>query len=103
MYSSIVTNPRRININRQQGLFVSAFINAPDIFLLFIIRIQLIAMIVSKLQRENSTCGSVDIISFRLNLLRRLRLQLAQEAFAHTADYDTAIKDYLAKVIKQEA
>ena len=32
-----------------------------------------------------------------------LRLQLAQEAFAHTADYDTAIKDYLAKVIKQEA
>lgn len=32
-----------------------------------------------------------------------LRLRLAQEAFAHTADYDTAIKDYLAKVIKQEA
>ena len=32
-----------------------------------------------------------------------LRLQLAQEAFAHTADYDTAIKDYLAKIIKQEA
>ena len=32
-----------------------------------------------------------------------MRLQLAQEAFAHTADYDTAIKDYLAKVIKQEA
>jgi phosphoribosylaminoimidazolecarboxamide formyltransferase/IMP cyclohydrolase len=32
-----------------------------------------------------------------------LRLQLAQEAFAHTADYDTAIKDYLVKIIKQEA
>lgn len=30
-----------------------------------------------------------------------LRMELAQEAFAHTADYDTAIKDYLAKVIKQ--
>ena len=30
-----------------------------------------------------------------------LRLQLAQEAFAHTADYDTAIKDYLARIIKQ--
>jgi Cd2+/Zn2+-exporting ATPase len=30
-----------------------------------------------------------------------LRMELAKEAFAHTADYDTAIKDYLAKVIKQ--
>lgn len=32
-----------------------------------------------------------------------LRMQLAQEAFAHTADYDTAIKSYLAEVIKQGA
>lgn len=32
-----------------------------------------------------------------------LRMQLAQEAFAHTADYDTAIKDYLAKVMEQGA
>ena len=31
----------------------------------------------------------------------RLRMELAQEAFAHTADYDTAIKDYLARIIKQ--
>ena len=30
-----------------------------------------------------------------------LRMELAQEAFAHTADYDTAIKDYLARIIKQ--
>lgn len=31
-----------------------------------------------------------------------LRLELAQEAFAHTTDYDAAIKDYLDRVIKQE-
>ena len=33
----------------------------------------------------------------------KLRMQLAQEAFAHTADYDTAIKNYLAKVMEQGA
>ena len=29
------------------------------------------------------------------------RMELAQEAFAHTADYDTAIKDYLAEQLKK--
>ena len=31
----------------------------------------------------------------------RTRMALAQEAFAHTADYDTAIKTYLAEQVKQ--
>ena len=31
----------------------------------------------------------------------RTRMELAQEAFAHTADYDTAIKTYLAEQVKQ--
>lgn len=30
----------------------------------------------------------------------RTRMELAQEAFAHTADYDTAIKNYLAEQLK---
>ena len=31
----------------------------------------------------------------------KTRMQLAQEAFAHTADYDTAIKNYLAEKVAQ--
>lgn len=30
-----------------------------------------------------------------------MRMELAQEAFAHTADYDTAIKNYLAEQVKK--
>ena len=31
----------------------------------------------------------------------RTRMELAQEAFAHTAAYDTMIKDYLAEQLKK--
>ncbi|MCI7331794.1 MAG: IMP cyclohydrolase [Selenomonadaceae bacterium] len=42
-----------------------------------------------------------DMVKAKGEVDDRTRMELAQEAFAHTADYDTAIKNYLAEQLRK--
>ena len=42
-----------------------------------------------------------DMVQAKGEVDDRTRMELAQEAFAHTADYDTAIKNYLAEQLRK--
>ena len=42
-----------------------------------------------------------DMVKAKGEVDDRMRMELAQEAFAHTADYDTAIKNYLAEQLRK--